>query len=1019
MALFKFAELCAHTHFSFLQGASRPIEMIARAKELGYTALGVADLNGFYGIPQAHTAAKDQGLPLLVGTQVTPFARLFAMNRNGYGHLCQWLSEKVLNVLPVVQPKEAPFLEDTLLLLDSRLVDEKTLLHYQAFYQDRLYLVVSRFLDGQNTVPLAVQYAKKHGISCVASNQPLFHVPERKLLQDVLTSIHHQKPLCESGFRLLPNAERHLKSIEEMGRLFSDHSEWLTNTLEVVERCDFSLDEIRYHYPQEWIPQGYTADAYLEKLVWEGAEKRYPSGISHEVRKQLLHEMALIRDLSYADYFLTTWDIVRYARSQNILCQGRGSAANSVVCYVLGITAIDPIRMSLLFERFLSRERKEPPDIDIDFEHERREEVIQYLYSRYGRHRAAISAEVICYRKKSALREVAKALSIPLESVEKLLLHAHKRNLNTLSFSELHTKIPEVSPGKLDLYLRLVQELLGFPRHLGTHVGGFVLSHDALNRSIPVQAAAMANRTIIQWDKNDLDALGFVRVDVLGLGILTAIQKSFTYLKETYNKTLDLASVPAEDPAVYQMLERADSIGVFQIESRAQMNMLPRLKPRCFYDLVVEIALVRPGPIQGEMVHPYLKRKQGKEQIFYPHPDLEKILGKTCGVPLFQEQIMKMAMVVAGFSPGEADELRRAMGSWRRWPNRLVSISERFRQALLDRGISQEFADRIYSQIQGFAEYGFPESHAASFAILAYTTAYLKCHHPDAFVCALLNSQPMGFYTAHSLIFDAKRHGVNFLPVAIGKSRWDSFLENPMEIRLGYREVSGLAKKVGTALEGIQAASFLDFIDALKTKLSPHVLTHRDLFLIAAANGFEPLKMNRREAFWQIQALDLQDGYHLSYLPDSTSLPKESPWEKVSLDYEAQGVSLYQHPVALLRPQLVSEGICDSRVVNKGKALRGKKLDVAGLVICRQMPPTASGVLFITLEDEFGFINLVIWNAIYEKYREILLSHSFLHCRGRLEKAQDGEVYHVIVETAAPLQVAERGFEPVDSHDFH
>ncbi|NDG26119.1 MAG: DNA polymerase III subunit alpha, partial [Proteobacteria bacterium] len=755
-----FAELLVKTQYSFLEGASSPEEIVSTATTLGYSALGIVDNNGLYGAARTHVAAKKHRLPLIIGTEIewkgSPLY-LFAINHHGYGNLCE--------LITALHQKNAWDLEHFAKDLYA-IVPALPFAHYDelhSFFPKRLSLSCSFSLDGQDQerMRLAEQIISQTHLPCIASNKPLYHVPQRKILHDVLRSIQHRKTLNSAGFHLLPNCERYLKSKEQILSLFRRKPEWVSHTLDIASLCTFSLDEIKYRYPNEWLPEGQTSDSYLRSLVMKGVLERFGTSPSKSIISQIEHELSLIQELEYSDYFLTIWDIIQFAKSQHILFQGRGSAANSIVCYLLGITAIDPHRLGLLFERFISRERHEPPDIDIDFEHERREEVIQYIYQRYGRDRAALTAEVICFRKKSALREVGKVLEIPTSSIDSYQRISKRRSLKDIPIEEFQASAPPQDDTFFSKYLMLCQEISGFPRHLGTHVGGFVLSQDKLSRNIPIETAARETRTIVQWDKNDLDQLNFTRVDILGLGILTALRKCFSIIKEVYQVDLDLASIPAEDPRVYESLCKADTVGLFQIESRAQMNMLPRLKPKTFFDLVVQIALVRPGPIQGEMVHPYLKRRQGLEKVEYPHPDLESILQKTYGVPLFQEQIMKMAMKVADFSGGEADELRRAMGIWRRdGRNHLSQMGEKFRSGLINKGISKEFADRIFSQIEGFAEYGFPESHAASFALLAYASAYLKCYYPDAYVTALLNSQPMGFYPSHTLLYDASRHGV-------------------------------------------------------------------------------------------------------------------------------------------------------------------------------------------------------------------------------------------------------------------
>ena len=1011
-----FIELLAKTCGSFLEGASYPEEMLARAAQLGYPVLGIADRDGVYGLPRAHTAAHEKGVRLVCGAELRVTggeAVLLARDRGGYGNLCELLTLSHGGLAPDAAPEGEPVELSWELIVDKspglflvlpplwdRAVPFDAL---REAFAGRLYLAASRFHDGRGRqADAASALSRRHSIPCLATNRPLFHDPTRKRLQDVMSCIRHGCSLDEAGFRLLPNAERHLKSPDRMAELFHDEPGWLESTLAVAGECSFSLSELSYRYPTEWIPAGETSDGYLERLVGDGARTRYPGGVPDGVARQIRRELELVRELKYADYFLTIHDIVQFARREGILCQGRGSAANSVLCFVLGITAVDPVRMDLLFERFISREREEPPDIDIDFEHERREEVIQYIYSRYGRHRAAITAEVICYRRKSALRETAKAFGVPDDAVRDIQTLTHRRSLDEVDDDELIPALPGLDPKQARLWLATAREIRGFPRHLGTHVGGFVLCQEPLNRTIPIQATAMPGRGIVQWDKNDLDALGFVRVDVLGLGILTCLRKCMDYVRETHGRELTLASIPAEDPLVYDQLCAADTVGIFQIESRAQMNMLPRLRPRTFHDLVVELSLVRPGPIQGEMVHPYLRRRSGREKIEYPHPALEQILGKTCGVPLFQEQIMKIAMAVAGFTGGEADALRRAMGAWRRNGN-LSAMGERFRSGLTQHGISPEFADRIFRQIEGFAEYGFPESHAASFALLAYASAWLRHYYPDAYLAGILNAQPMGFYATHTLVADATRHGVTVLPVDANLSGWDNRLEAPGRVRLGLREIHGLGKRVADALETARATGpftcFAELVERVRAALPG--LMRRDLFRLASAHAFESLGLSRREAFWEIQGLPLPADPALAAGDVCCELPAETGWERISGDTQAQGVCLSEHPMAYLRAETDLSRLTPSRELPRLPPKR--RVAVGGLVISRQMPENASGVLFITIEDEHGFTNLVIWARVFEKFRVPLLTESLLECHGRIERAEDGNVTHVIVETAAPL----------------
>ncbi|MBM4304523.1 MAG: DNA polymerase III subunit alpha [Deltaproteobacteria bacterium] len=999
----QFCELNVKSNYSFLEGGSHPEELIEQTHLLGYQGMALTDINGVYGASRAHLAAEKLGLNLIIGSEInisnSPMI-LLCQNRNGYGNLCE--------LLTLIHQKKTPdiasFLFSNLLVIFPVTQEDNPLLpQLKEIFRDRLYLMASYFHDGSPSLMWAETFSQKYQLPVVASNRPLFHHPHRKPLQDVLTCIKHTEKLNTAGFKLLPNLERHLKSLHDLKQIFSHHPDWISQTIEVAERCHFSLKELHYRYPTEWLPAEETGDSYLRKLVFEGARERYPEGIPDRVQKQIQHELSLIRELSYSDYFLTIWDIVQFARSRNILYQGRGSAANSIVCFVLGITAIDPVRMDLLFERFISRERKEPPDIDIDFEHQRREEVIQFIYERYGRDRAAITATHICFRRKSALREVAKAFDFPLLTTERLLSLSHKRCLSEIPIEEFEAVAPDIPKRLLKQFFSIVSSILTFPRHLGTHVGGFVLSQDKLTRSIPIESAAMEGRTVVQWDKNDLDALGFTRVDILGLGILTCIRKSFEYLKSVYGKDYTLATLPAEDPKVYEAISRGDTIGVFQIESRAQMNMLPRLKPRTFFDLVVEISIVRPGPIQGEMVHPYLKRRQGLEKIQYPHPKLESILKKTYGVPIFQEQIMKMAMEVAGFTGGEADTLRRAMGTWRRDQKTLSEIALRFKEGLVNNGLSEDYAAQVFKQIEGFAEYGFPESHAASFALLAYATAFLKFYYPDVYLTALLNSQPMGFYQSHTLIHDAQRHGVKTLPIDVSFSRYDNTLEAPNQMRLGFREIQSLQKKTGEAIERLNKPfkNFEDFLQKLQEKLLPNVLTKRELFHLASSDAFNSLGLARREALWKIQALQLQDSPLLWSEKDQTILPEEENWERIALDYDTFGVSLFCHPMDFLRKEFKLKNVTSFKELSQKP--HGSQVTVAGLVVSRQMPPTANGVLFITLEDEFGFMNLVVWNSVYQQFKDTLFKSSFLMCEGKIQKAKGAKVTHVIVDKAFPL----------------
>jgi error-prone DNA polymerase len=820
-----------------------------------------------------------------------------------------------------------------------------------------------------------------------------YHVAERQPLQDVLTAIRHGCAVADLGERLFPNAERRLKSAAEMRELFADCPEAIARTLEIAQRCHFSLDELRYEYPEELSPPGTTPLEYLTQLTWEGAARRYPAGLPDKVRRQIEHELALITELRYEAYFLTVWDLVRYARTRNILCQGRGSAANSAVCFCLGITEVDPARIDVLFERFISRERNEAPDIDVDFEHERREEVIQYVYAKYGRERAGMTAEVITYQVRSAVRDVGKALGLSLDRVDILARatdHRHDNARLAARFAEAGFA-PDSPVGRR--MIALVGELIDFPRHLSQHVGGLVITQGPLCELVPIENAAMADRTVIQWDKDDLDALGILKVDCLALGMLTAIHRCLDLVNQHHGGGWTIASIPPEDPAVFDRICRADTIGVFQIESRAQMSMLPRLKPRCFYDLVIEVAIVRPGPIQGKMVHPYLRRRTGEEPVDYPDEKVRHVLERTLGVPIFQEQAMRLVVVAAGFSPGEADQLRRAMGAWRR-----RGVMEKFRDKLLAgmkaNGYSEEFGQRVFQQIQGFGEYGFPESHAAAFALLVYVSAWLKHYYPAAFTAALINSQPMGFYAPAQLVADARRHGVAVRPLDVNFSDWDCTLENEdnrIHLRLGLRLARGLSRTAAdTVVAARQSGPFADFDDFLRrTKLGSGALKQ-----LAQADAFGSLALERRPALWQAlpprEQLPLLDG--LETADPEVALPPMSPVQEVIADYASAGLSLRQHPMAFLRPMLDRLDVVPAKLLPELPT--GCRLAVAGVVLLRQRPGTAKGITFVTLEDETGMMNLIIRQNIWERYRRAARQATILLVRGYLQK--EGQILHVL-----------------------
>jgi error-prone DNA polymerase len=1035
----RYGELRCKTNFSFLQGASHPDELVARAAELGYAALAITDQNSLAGIVRAHVAAKAAGLQLLVGAEITPAdaptVLLYASDIQAYGRLAGLITrgrrrapkgdchlsfadvaEHAHGLLAaVVLPSQT----------DPEGDDLRTLARYREVFADRCYLAAAlhRGPNDESELPRFLHRARQARIPLIATNDVHYHDPGRRPLQEVLTAIRHGVTVAQLGPLRFANGERHLKSPAEMQELFSSYPQALAHGLELASRCHFSLDELRYAYPEELCPKELTPMRYLEELTRTGAHQRYPAGVPPKVAEFLHHELSLIAELRYESYFLTVWDLVRFARSRDILCQGRGSAANSAVCFCLGVTAVDPDRTELLFERFISRERNEPPDIDVDFEHERREEVLQYIYAKYGRDRAGIVAEVITYRPRSAVRDVGKALGLSPDCVDRFAKAlGHYGGASVLSAHAREAGLDPSAPGVAQL-VGLATDLLGFPRHLSQHVGGFVITRGPLAELVPIENAAMPGRTVIEWNKDDLDALGLLKVDCLSLGMLTALHKGLDLIARHGGETLTLATIPAEDPGVYDMIRRADTVGVFQIESRAQMSMLPRLSPRCFYDLVVEVAIVRPGPIQGGMVHPYLRRRNGAEPVTYPNPEAEQVLAKTLGVPLFQEQVMRLAVVAAGFTPGEADALRRAMGAWRR-PGLIEQFRTKLRDGMRARGIPEEYADSIYEQIRGFGEYGFPESHAASFALLAYASAWLKCYHPAAFAAALLNSQPMGFYAPAQIVRDAEAHGVPVYPVDVHRSDWDCTLE-PLDapaatpaqrgrscaLRLGFRLIKGLPRATAQAIvEAHNDGSFRSVADlARRARLGRPLLAR-----LAAADALRSLGFGRRAALWQVLAagdeLPLFAG-----LEDETPpppLPDLRLGEEVVADYASTGLSLKAHPIGLLRPALEALQVVPASAL---ATLSDKaSVRVAGLVLVRQQPPTAKGVVFMTLEDETGVANLVVRPRVWERYRHTRTAAALL-ATGRLERSEG--VVHVSATQLEDLSKFLHGIGP-NARDF-
>ncbi len=1005
----EYAELHCLSNFSFLRGASHPEELVARAAALGYSALALTDECSLAGIVRAHVAAKEHKLQLIAGAELRledgVRLALLAADRRSYGALCSLITtgrrrgKKGSYVLARADVEACAGSGLLALLLEG---DARWLAGH---FPGRAWIAVELHCgpnDHARLESLRV-LSKASGLPLVAAGDVHMHLRSRRPLQDALTAIRLGTPVEHCGRALFPNAERHLRARVRLAQLYPP--ELLAESAAIARRCDFSLDELRYEYPEELVPAGSTPSAHLADLTTHGLAWRFPGGVPQKVRALVDYELALIAELGYEAFFLTVHDVVRFARERGILCQGRGSAANSAVCYALGITEVDPGRLSTLFERFVSKERNEPPDIDVDFEHQRREEVIQYLYEKYGRSRAALAATVICYRPRSAVRDLGKALGLAPEQVE--------RAARSLAWWDGRRVLPErlaeagLDPASpvLQRLVALAQALAGFPRHLSQHVGGFVISRGPLAELVPVENAAMPERTVIQWDKDDLEALGLLKVDVLALGMLSAIRRALEFLG------LQMHEVPAEDPAVYAMIQKADTVGVFQIESRAQMSMLPRLRPACFYDLVIEVAIVRPGPIQGGMVHPYLRRRRGQEPVVYPSAAVQGVLERTLGVPIFQEQVMQLAVVAAGFTPGEADRLRRSMAAWKR-KGGLEPFRERLVQGMLERGYRREFAEGVYRQILGFGEYGFPESHSASFALLVYVSAWLKCHHPAAFCAALLNSQPMGFYAPAQLVQDARRHGVEVRPPDVGASLWDCTLEDG-SMRLGLRMLSGLAQAAGARIVAARAQDAFASVEDLARRAE---LSRRDLRCLAAGGALAGLAGHRRQAHWAAAGITQAAGVLRAAPIDepALALPPPGEGEDIVADYASLGLSLGRHPLALLRPRLARLGLLPAAAVQA--RAHGSEARAAGLVTCRQRPDTASGVIFVTLEDETGCVNVVVWRDLIERQRRELLGARLLAVEGRIER--DGEVVHLIARQLSDRS-ALLGRLLAPSRDFH
>ena len=1055
-----YAELHCRSNFSFLSAASHPEELVSRAAQLGYAALAITDECSLAGVVRAHGAARQLGVHLVVGAEMqltlpvagrgapdgagaaggagdgegAPHARLvlLAQSRRGYGNLSQWITvarRRAAKGRYLAHPSDvegkvpnAPYLAGlpgcfALLLPTATQPFEAAFAHAMWlatwFGPERCAIAVELLhrVGDDRLVDLAQRVARASGLPLVAAGGVRMHLRSRKPLHDALVATRLALPVAQCGFALEPNAEAHLRSRGRLQALYPP--EWLARTVAIAGLCAFSLDELRYEYPREIVPDGHTPASHLRALTEAGARKRYPDGLPDAVRALVEHELALIAQLQYEPYFLTVADIVHWAQAQGILCQGRGSAANSAVCYCLGVTEVDPARMNMLFERFISAERNEPPDIDVDFEHQRREEVIQYIYRKYGRHRAALTAVVISYRSRSALRDIGRALGFDLAAIDAVAKSQQWFDGKTIHPERLRENGFDPDAPLVRLWAELTRQLIGFPRHLSQHPGGFVIARDQIAQLVPVENAAMKDRSVIQWDKDDLDTLGLLKVDILALGMLSAIRRALAFISHKLGRPFVMQDVPAEDADTYEMICRADTVGVFQIESRAQMSMLPRLQPRCFYDLVVEVAIVRPGPTQGGMVHPYLKnRALAADEIEYPSAEVRQALERTRGVPIFQEQVMQLAILAADFTPGEADALRRAMAAWKR-KGGLGPFHERLTGRMVEKGYAREFAEAIFKQIEGFGEYGFPESHAASFALLVYVSSWIKRHHPDAFLAALLNSQPMGFYAPAQLVRDARAHGVEVRPVDVRASGGEAALEGEGNARhavlLGLNQVSGLSCAAAARIVSARgAAPFSDAEDlARRASLDAH-----ELQMLAQADALQGLAGHRHAAAWAVAGIDTRPTALLRATRTAEAAPARlaapSEAEQMLADYRALGLSLDHHPLALLRAELAAFRVRPAAVL-RGYP-NGRLARASGLVTHRQRPETAKGTVFVTLEDETGAVNVIVWPRVAEAQRRALLASTLMTVYGTWQREGDGEhaVMHLVaarlVDHSALLQ---------------
>ncbi len=1021
----EYAELHCVSNFSFLRGASRPEELVERAASIGYKALAITDECSLAGAVRAHIAAKEYSIKLIIGAEfvLTDGMKLvlLATGRQAYGDLSQLITtarrrgDKGSYRLDWADVETGAG-ECLLLLVPQRERELEQAQRVARRFAGQAWIAAELLCgaDDRAQIERLHDVSRACGLPLVAAGDVHMHVRSRRPLQDMLTAVRLGTTVSGARHALYPNAERHLRLRMRLARIYTP--ELLAETMRIAERCNFSLASLRYEYPAELVPAGHTPASYLRALTEEGLCERFPEGTPENVRNLIEHELVLIADLGYEPYFLTVHDIVRFARNEKILCQGRGSAANSAVCYALHITEVDPAHLSVLFERFVSKERDEPPDIDVDFEHQRREDVIQYIYRKYGRDRAALAATVVTYRPRSALRDVGKALGFDLAQVDRLAKSLAWWDGKKMLPQRLAEAGFEQESAQVAQLIVLVDTLVGFPRHLSQHVGGFVIARGLLSRLVPIENAAMPERSVIQWDKDDIEALGLLKVDVLALGMLSVIRRALDFMTAWHGRVYRMSDIPSDDDKVYAMIQHADTVGVFQIESRAQMSMLPRLKPEKFYDLVIEVAIVRPGPIQGGMVHPYLRRKAGDEPVTYPSEEVKGVLERTLGVPIFQEQVMQLAVVAAGFTPGEADSLRRSMAAWRR-KGGLEHFEQRLISGMLARGYKREFAQQIYGQILGFGEYGFPESHSASFALLAYVSAWLKHHEPAAFLAALLNSQPMGFYAPSQLVQDARRHHVEVRPVDVMVSTWMSTLEPGADgkpaVRLGFSMVRGFAQKTADRIVAARAPGSFDSIDDLARRAA---LNQRDLRQLAAANALVALAGHRRTAHWLVAGVapttPLLEQAPLTETIPLLSAPTEG--ENLVTDYASTGLTLGRHPLALLRGRLKRMRL--SSAAELGRFPHGRLARTAGIVTGRQRPGTASGVVFVTLEDETGSMNVIVWRDLVDRQHRELLGSSLMGVYGVVER--EGEVIHIVAQRLVDYS-ALLGRLQTASRDFH